>query len=314
MSSSGKGGVFLYVKLSPKITINSANNIILYDNQGTSFFQGSQKMEWVNLDDISDYLIQSTIYTEDRHFYKHFGFDPYMNLLRTPYNAFKFVFFYFVLLFLIIIKKTFIKRNAFLLSNVLFVIGFTIFIKEVGQGSSNPYSMVLLPIVYVVFAYVCYILLNAKSWCFTTYVIVLFFILLTNLATFVPRFSFLILNPKLICYENKIEQFIEPYLSKDDIVLGAPRFYFMTRNKVSEFYITPLLGGSQFHLTNMSKLLKEKKCNIYIGEEPDQDSSKILNVELLKEIPRIEYNGFKWVINRYSEKQFGIYKIVYEKK
>ena len=31
--------------------------------------------EWVDLDDISDYLIKSTIYTEDKNFYKHFGFD-----------------------------------------------------------------------------------------------------------------------------------------------------------------------------------------------------------------------------------------------
>ena len=86
-------GSFIYVKMSPKLLINSANNIILFDNQGTSFFQGSKKMEWVNLDDISDYLIQSTIYTEDRHFYKHFGFDflrigkaMYTNLINHNTN------------------------------------------------------------------------------------------------------------------------------------------------------------------------------------------------------------------------------------
>lgn len=68
-------GSFFYIKTSPKLLINSANNIILYDNKGDSFFQGSQKKEWVNLDNISDYLIKSTIYTEDKHFYQHFGFD-----------------------------------------------------------------------------------------------------------------------------------------------------------------------------------------------------------------------------------------------
>ncbi len=66
---------FLYVKLSPKVTINSANNISLYDTNKTIYFKGNESKEWVDLDDISDYLIKSTIYTEDKNFYKHFGFD-----------------------------------------------------------------------------------------------------------------------------------------------------------------------------------------------------------------------------------------------
>ena len=68
-------GIFLYVKLSPKITINSANNITLYDKDRNVFFKGSEKKEWVELDEISPYLIDSTVYTEDKNFYKHFGFD-----------------------------------------------------------------------------------------------------------------------------------------------------------------------------------------------------------------------------------------------
>ena len=68
-------GCFLYVKLSPKVTINSANNISLYDIDKNIFFKGNESKEWVSLDDISDYLIKSTIYTEDKNFYKHFGFD-----------------------------------------------------------------------------------------------------------------------------------------------------------------------------------------------------------------------------------------------
>ena len=69
------GGVYLYVKCAPKITINSANNIILYDDKGEIFFKGSESKEWVELDQISPYLIDATIYTEDKNFYKHFGFD-----------------------------------------------------------------------------------------------------------------------------------------------------------------------------------------------------------------------------------------------
>lgn len=69
------GGVVLYVKFSPKITINSANNITLYDKDNNVVFKGSEKKEWVELDEISSYLIDSTVYTEDKNFYKHFGFD-----------------------------------------------------------------------------------------------------------------------------------------------------------------------------------------------------------------------------------------------
>lgn len=68
-------GSFIYVKLSPKIIINSANNIILYDKFNESFYKGNQSSEWVSLNNISDNLINSTIYTEDKNFYNHFGFD-----------------------------------------------------------------------------------------------------------------------------------------------------------------------------------------------------------------------------------------------
>ena len=68
-------GVFLYVKLSPKITINSANNIVLYDKNNNVFFKGSEKREWVELNNISKDLVNCTIYTEDKNFYHHFGFD-----------------------------------------------------------------------------------------------------------------------------------------------------------------------------------------------------------------------------------------------
>ena len=68
-------GLILYLKLSPKIIINSANNITLYDKDEKVFFKGSESKEWINYDDISSNLIDATIYTEDKNFYKHFGFD-----------------------------------------------------------------------------------------------------------------------------------------------------------------------------------------------------------------------------------------------
>ena len=79
------GGSYLYVKLSPKITINSANNIVMYDKDNNEFFKGSETNEWIELDNISKYLIDSTIYTEDKNFYKHFGFD-FFRIIKALYS------------------------------------------------------------------------------------------------------------------------------------------------------------------------------------------------------------------------------------
>ena len=69
------GCSFIYVKFSPVLNINSTNSILLYDNSNEIFFKGNESKEWINLDNISDYLIDATISTEDKNFYNHFGFD-----------------------------------------------------------------------------------------------------------------------------------------------------------------------------------------------------------------------------------------------
>ncbi len=66
---------FGYSKLSVKLEIKNANNISLYDKNGNVFFVGNGTNEWISLDDISKDLINATISTEDKNFYKHFGFD-----------------------------------------------------------------------------------------------------------------------------------------------------------------------------------------------------------------------------------------------
>ena len=77
-------GIFVYIKTSPKPEIYSANNITLYDSTDTVFFQGNESKAWVSLDEISDNVIKSTIYTEDKNFYKHFGFDILI-ILKASY-------------------------------------------------------------------------------------------------------------------------------------------------------------------------------------------------------------------------------------
>ena len=77
--------IYLYVRLSPKITINSANKLSFYDIYNNEFFTGTKDNEWANISDISEYLINCTIYTEDKHFYKHFGFD-FPRIISALYN------------------------------------------------------------------------------------------------------------------------------------------------------------------------------------------------------------------------------------
>ena len=65
--------VYLYCLLTPKIEINKTQNYFLYDNNGEPIFNNNDN--WVSLDNISNNLINATIATEDKYFYKHIGFD-----------------------------------------------------------------------------------------------------------------------------------------------------------------------------------------------------------------------------------------------
>lgn len=77
-----KGSIFLYLKSTPKLEIGSANNILLYDNNNKLYFEGNKSKEWIPLNKISKYIIDSTIYTEDKHFYEHSGFD-YLRIAKA---------------------------------------------------------------------------------------------------------------------------------------------------------------------------------------------------------------------------------------
>lgn len=65
-------GMYVYCLITPKIQISRNQSYYLYDNNGDLLFNN---YSWVELDDISPYLIDATLSTEDKHFYKHNGFD-----------------------------------------------------------------------------------------------------------------------------------------------------------------------------------------------------------------------------------------------
>ena len=68
-------GIYFYARLKPKLDIKNVNSFYLYDINNDLYFQGNDGKEWVNLNEINEYLIKATINIEDKRFYEHHGFD-----------------------------------------------------------------------------------------------------------------------------------------------------------------------------------------------------------------------------------------------
>ncbi len=73
------GVLYIYCLITPKIQITRNQSYYLYDNNNELIFNN---YSWLSLDQISDYLIDATISTEDRHFYYHIGFD-YLRIAKA---------------------------------------------------------------------------------------------------------------------------------------------------------------------------------------------------------------------------------------
>ena len=74
--------LYFIIKLSPKLDLKKTNNIIIYDKNNKEFFRGNGSKEWINLIEIDKDLINATIATEDKRFYKHNGFD-YVRIVKS---------------------------------------------------------------------------------------------------------------------------------------------------------------------------------------------------------------------------------------
>ena len=70
---AGHIGFYVYCLITPKVEINKSQSYYLYDENDEEFLNRGK--DWINLDDISDYVIKATLSTEDKYFYNHFGFD-----------------------------------------------------------------------------------------------------------------------------------------------------------------------------------------------------------------------------------------------
>ena len=91
------GGVFLlflifniifytYCFITPKISINEEQAYYLYDNENKLIFDENE--DWIKLENISPYLVNATVSTEDKFFYRHLGFD-YLRILKAALNNVK---------------------------------------------------------------------------------------------------------------------------------------------------------------------------------------------------------------------------------
>lgn len=82
----GNIGLYLYCYVTPKLEINEAKGYYLYDNSNNLIFNDGE--DWISIDKISPYLIDATVYTEDKNYYKHLGFD-YLRILKAVLNNVK---------------------------------------------------------------------------------------------------------------------------------------------------------------------------------------------------------------------------------
>jgi len=81
-------GLYLYAYITPKMDIHNSNRIVMLDSNDEIFYESTSTSSWVNLDEISKYVIDGIIATEDKNFYSHNGFD-YLRIVKALYADFK---------------------------------------------------------------------------------------------------------------------------------------------------------------------------------------------------------------------------------
>ncbi|MDO5569299.1 MAG: transglycosylase domain-containing protein [bacterium] len=75
--------LYVYCLLTPKMEINQAQSYYLYDKDDALVFNDNDN--WIKLDNISSYLKDATLVTEDKYFYHHIGFD-YLRIIKAMYS------------------------------------------------------------------------------------------------------------------------------------------------------------------------------------------------------------------------------------
>ncbi len=71
------GGLLLYAQMTgaPSLSVPKASVFLDEDGKNIGDYFSAERRYWVELDDISPFLVDAVVATEDRNFYKHNGFD-----------------------------------------------------------------------------------------------------------------------------------------------------------------------------------------------------------------------------------------------
>ncbi len=72
--------LYSYCYITPKIPLKKIKSYYLYNNENELIFDDNKS--WIAIEDISPYLINATIDTEDKNFYRHLGFD-YLRIIKA---------------------------------------------------------------------------------------------------------------------------------------------------------------------------------------------------------------------------------------
>lgn len=81
-------GLYTYAYLSPKLDIKTSGSYSIFDDENNLIYLGSKTGEWVNLENISQDLINAVLSVEDKNFYNHHGFD-YLRIGKAMLNNIK---------------------------------------------------------------------------------------------------------------------------------------------------------------------------------------------------------------------------------
>ncbi len=73
---------YVYAYITPKLDIDTANQIQIYDKNNTVAFENLDGTKWITIDKISKNIIDATVSIEDKNFYTHHGFD-YLRIVKA---------------------------------------------------------------------------------------------------------------------------------------------------------------------------------------------------------------------------------------
>ncbi len=77
--------LYVCAYFAPTLDIKNSGHFYIYDSKENLVYQGSSSSRWVDLEDVSPYIIDAVISVEDKNFYKHNGFD-YLRIIKVFFS------------------------------------------------------------------------------------------------------------------------------------------------------------------------------------------------------------------------------------